>query len=234
MEFEITPPTQQSNPQIKPNKNKSSKGCLWLFIAVASIFFLSQFFGNDDKNEMVVKKEQKIDKFGRTEEEKEIISQAGENPDVNGLINSSYKLMRSQEYFVDTEIIRFTGLSKMVKGLDGEKRINKTRDSLIANKDAISKKQLVDYEKKAAKESIETRKAYGKILENSFLDNGLNIKVTVSGKSNQNIRLTYILFNDVYRRKFETQGYLQTINERGFKRITLSDGFDYEVYYTYD
>ena len=48
------------------------------------------------------------------------------------------------------------------------------------------------------------------------------------------IKLIYVLFNDVWFRKFETLGYFDQIHERGFTHIELSDGFDYGKGIKYD
>lgn len=71
------------------------------------------------------------------------------------------------------------------------------------------------------------RLKYGENLRDLLLDKGLDIKVRVFGKGNKKIRLTYILFNDVWFRKFETLGYFDMIHQNGFDHIELSDGYDY-------
>lgn len=174
------------------------------------------------------------DKYGLTAKEKEILSQVKNNTTLDSEIKESYKILKSQFYFIDTEIIRFTALSKKTKGTEYATKVEKTRDSLIKNQSLIAKKQLKESEAKTAAEESAARKTFEKDFENNLLDNGLNMKVAVSGKENRHIKITYILFNDVWRRKFETEGYLQQLNDRGFKKITLSDGYDYNIYFTYD
>ncbi len=142
-------------------------------------------------------------------------------------VKNAYMILKSQKYFVDTEIIRFTGLAKKTKGSEFAKRVEKTRDSLVKNKEAIGKTQIADLDKKQSVEESEMRLKYGEDLRNLLLDKSLDIKVKVFGKENKKIRLTYVLFNDVWFRKFETLGYFDMIHEKGFNHIELSDGYDY-------
>ncbi|WP_378103990.1 hypothetical protein [Chryseobacterium sp. sg2396] len=172
--------------------------------------------------------ENDIKRWGLTPTEYEILLQ--HEITVNTLadeVKNAYKILKSRKYFVDTEVIRFTGMAKKTKGSEFAKRIEKTRDSLIKNKEAIGKKQIADLYKKASLEESGMRLKYGEDLRNLLLDKSLDIKVMVFGKDNKKIRLTYILFNDVWFRKFETLGYFDMIHEKGFNHIELSDGYHY-------
>jgi hypothetical protein len=57
--------------------------------------------------------------------------------------------------------------------------------------------------------------------------------VKVYGKDNKTIKLTYILFNDVWTRKFETEDYLSQIRAQGFTKVYITDGYDYTRYWTF-
>lgn len=103
-----------------------------------------------------------------------------------------------------------------------EKQIQKSIDSL----DAVMNKNILE------NEAIE-RKEYETTLRNNFLDNNLNIRVKVSGKNNTKITLTYPLFNEVWFRKFETEGHFDKLAGKGFKKITLTDNYDYNQWITY-
>ncbi|MPT31367.1 MAG: hypothetical protein E2600_06815 [Chryseobacterium sp.] len=48
-------------------------------------------------------------------------------------VENAYYILKSEKYFVDNEIIRFTGLAKKTKGSKFEGKIENTRDSLIKN-----------------------------------------------------------------------------------------------------
>lgn len=74
------------------------------------------------------------------------------------------------------------------------------------------------------------RKNYQKELRNSFLDMGLDIDVLVTGKNNTQLILTFVLFSDVWFRKFETGGNFNSWHELGFNRIDLRDNYDYHRY----
>lgn len=73
-----------------------------------------------------------------------------------------------------------------------------------------------------------SRRVYETDLRNAFLDEGYDIKVEVSGDDNDILTLTFPLFNDVWDRKFETQGTYKSLQDMGFKRVFLSDGYDYQ------
>lgn len=103
-----------------------------------------------------------------------------------------------------------------------EKKILKSIDSL----DTVMNKNI---EANLASE----RKDYETTLKNSFLDNNLNIKVKVSGKDNTIITLTYPLFNEIWFRKFETQGHFDKLASKGFKKIILTDNYNYGQSMTY-
>lgn len=92
---------------------------------------------------------------------------------------------------------------------------------------ALTSKEIKEMEKKAAIVASESRKRYGDDLRNQFLDRNLNIKVLVSGTDNKKIKLTYVLFDEVWFRKFETEGFFDKLHNEGFTRIELSDGYKY-------
>ncbi|NPA08375.1 MAG: hypothetical protein GXO46_05260 [Chlorobi bacterium] len=222
-----------------------TSGLAMIFIAMLYINFFykteSEIAAEKERKEKSDKisaeklaRENDIKRLGLTSTEVEILLQH-EIP-VNNLadeVKNAYEILKSQKYFVDTEIIRFTGLAKKTKGSEFAKRIEKTKDSLIKNKDAIGKKQIADLDRKTSLEESKMRLKYGENLRNLLLDKGLDIKVTVFGKDNKKIRLTYILFNDVWFRKFETLDYFDMIHEKGFNHIELSDGYDYARWMQY-
>ncbi len=144
-------------------------------------------------------------------------------------VKNAYIILNSKKYFIDTEIIRFTGLLKKVKGTLFEKRVKKTKDSLIVNKEIIEENSRRENEAKKEKELAEKRKLFESEFRNSLLDRGLDIKVKVYGKDNKKIKLTYILFNDVWARKFDTEGYFDQLHSRGFNYVELTDGYDYKT-----
>lgn len=206
---------------------------LLFFVFTALLMFSCEKAASTDKPK--VTKKPAPDPYGLTVKEKEILAQK-ELPisSIGDEVKNAYFILKSDKYYVDTEIIRFTGLAKKTKDSKYEARINKTRDSLIKNEAKIAEKKIRDYEEKSAKEESDARKKYGEDFRNKLLDNGLNIKVSVYGKNNKKIKLTYVLFDEVWFRKFENEGYFSQIHDRGFTHIELTDGYNYGQYMKYE
>lgn len=118
--------------------------------------------------------------------------------------------------------VKLEGLLEKVKETAYEKQVLKSIDSL----DSVMNKNILE------NQAIE-RKEYETTLRNSFLDNNLNIKVKVSGSNNTKITLSYSLFNEVWFRKFETEGHFDKLAKKGFKKITLTDNYDYTQWMIY-
>lgn len=95
------------------------------------------------------------------------------------------------------------------------------------NDNAVSAKTETTKSEEKIVYTASTRKAYETTLHNSFLDNNLDIKVAVKGKNKDVLELKYALFNDVWLRKLETGGNLNQWHEMGFKKIVVTDGYDY-------
>jgi len=83
---------------------------------------------------------------------------------------------------------------------------------------------------KITERSKEMRVAKQIDIRNNFLDAGLDIKVTVKGKDKDHLYLEFALFNDVWFRRFETEGIFQQYHSMGFNKVTLTDGYDYNKY----
>lgn len=101
------------------------------------------------------------------------------------------------------------------------------RDSTLR---AIS--DQIQNENKAIREREESlnlaeREGFETTVRNKFLDMGLDIKVSVTGKKKDILTLKYALFSDVWLRKFEKEGIFDEWFKKGFKKITLTDGYDY-------
>jgi hypothetical protein len=96
------------------------------------------------------------------------------------------------------------------------------------------KKEWEKQEKQLALEKADSDKsvriASQQIIRNNFLDNGLDIQVSIRGKNKDHLHLKYALFGDVWFRKFETEGMFNQYHELGFKKVTLTDGYDYTKY----
>lgn len=100
---------------------------------------------------------------------------------------------------------------------------------LLSKKDSLY--ALVEKVKEEEhKSSSSIRKAYQEELRNTFLDNGFDIKVKISNVDYDEMTLEYALFNDVWFRKFETNGNFNKWFKMGFVKITLTDNNGYSKY----
>jgi hypothetical protein len=99
---------------------------------------------------------------------------------------------------------------------------------------AEAKKQAADAKKRreldAAAGAI-ARLAYGKALRQHYLDDNLDINVTVGGKNSDHITLEFALFNAVWANKFQKGDLLDEMKKLGFKRVDLTDNYNYHVYW---
>lgn len=75
----------------------------------------------------------------------------------------------------------------------------------------------------------ENRRAYAKVLRELFLDQGLDIEVRVTGSRAERLKLTYVLFNDVWSHRFNKDGLIDQWLGMGFEKIDLDDGYDYHI-----
>jgi len=73
--------------------------------------------------------------------------------------------------------------------------------------------------------------AYAESLEENFLDEGLDIYVSVHGPENTTLRLKWVLASRVTAHQLRTQDNFLTWRSLGFKRVELRDGYDYSVYW---
>lgn len=122
---------------------------------------------------------------------------------------------------------------------DGEyKRLDAqlTRRETVAREkaEAESKIRAAKEAKERAKTAALARAAYGEVLRTRFLDKNLDIKVSVTGAKKDRITLKFILFNDVWSHRIQQDGLLRELRDIGFKRVTLTDGYDYTVYWDFD
>lgn len=84
------------------------------------------------------------------------------------------------------------------------------------------------------KEKSQNRKELETILRNAFLDDGQDIKVKVSGKNNTIITLSYCLYNAVWTRDYEKNGIISSFEKKGFKKLIMTDDYDYKVSFNFD
>lgn len=110
-----------------------------------------------------------------------------------------------------------------------------TRSETVAREKA--EKEAKAKAAKDAKEREKTaalaREVYGEALRRRFLDRNLDIKVSVTGTKKDRITLKFILFNDVWSHRIQQDGLLRELRDIGFKKVTLTDGYDYTVYWDF-
>lgn len=242
---EENPNAEDDLKTIKEKRDKKTKeqmnGCFIVFGVLLGIFLLFWFFGKS-------KEETNSDEYNINDslstnnyydnmieaQKKDSIAVLNQRiisvKNADDEVKNAYLILKSGKYFIDTEILRFKGLSEKFKNTKYKSKLEKTRDSLIKNEEKIAAQSLIEAENEAAKE----RKKYGEDFRNQLLDSGRDIKVKVYGKNNTTIELTYVLFNDVYFRQFETNGYFEKLHDKGFNKIILTDGFDYNKYAEYE
>lgn len=75
------------------------------------------------------------------------------------------------------------------------------------------------------------RQEYGKRLRQKYLDENLDINVRVSGKNSDHITLEFALFNAVWANKVQKGELLDEMRKLGFKRMDMTDNYDYHVYW---
>ena len=108
----------------------------------------------------------------------------------------------------------------------------------VVREDKILKKEEERENEKATiqaeKESSIIRKNYAVLARNRFLDGAYNIQVIVYGKNNTIIKFTYALFDDVWAHKLKNSPLLSEIRDLGFRRLELSDGYNYGISWTFN
>ena len=91
-----------------------------------------------------------------------------------------------------------------------------------------ARKETADQAKADALERV----AYAVILRNRFLDLGADVKVSVSGAKRDHITLRWIMFNDVWTHRIrKPDGIAMDMVKLGFRRVDITDGYDYHVYF---
>lgn len=83
-------------------------------------------------------------------------------------------------------------------------------------------------DKEKLQEESNNRMLFAWTLRNRFLDQGLDIEVSVRGKDNSVLVLKYALFSDVWARKIETEWLLDQWCLMWFEGISLRDWWDYK------
>jgi hypothetical protein len=111
--------------------------------------------------------------------------------------------------------------------------INQLIDTTVARAVKAARARQRDEDAKRLRSAASARKAYGDLLRNRFLDQGMDIKVLVTGDHSDRIALRWALFNDVWTHRMQKpEGLIPEMNALGFKRVDVTDGYDYHMYWT--
>jgi hypothetical protein len=134
---------------------------------------------------------------------------------------------------------RVFGIARVTERGDGPEFVRfddqLTRREATARKNAEAEqkvKQAKDAKERAALEAT-LREAYGAGLRKRFLDRNLDIKVVVTGSKKDRITLKFVLFNDVWSHRMQEDGLLQEMKDLGFRKVTMTDDYDYTVYWDF-
>lgn len=103
----------------------------------------------------------------------------------------------------------------VVKGFYGESKIQEER-SLSSRADSL-----------ITKVSQQQRALYASTVEEIFVKNGMDVKVTASGAKKDQLRLKYVLMSQPLVYKFQNEMKLNDqARTLGFKKLIYSDGYD--------
>lgn len=69
------------------------------------------------------------------------------------------------------------------------------------------------------------RKVYAESLREHFLDQNLDIEVSVKDKGNKTLKLEFVLFNDVWVHNFKKGTLITEIQTQGFTKVIFYDGW---------
>ncbi len=96
----------------------------------------------------------------------------------------------------------------------------------------LSKAEIRALAKKAKTEAAEkqregegNRLRYAATIQSNFYDNGLNITVRTSGPDATVLRLTFVLFDEVFIHNFEKGPTFDEAKKLGFRKAILYDGY---------
>jgi hypothetical protein len=112
-------------------------------------------------------------------------------------------------------------------------KLMKNRRAKYEKENAESKRKLALENEKRFLDGEEKRIQFSRNIQERYYDEELNIKVLVAGKHSENITLKFILINDVWVHHFQKGNMLTQLKEMGFRKITLTDGFDFTVYWDF-
>jgi hypothetical protein len=74
---------------------------------------------------------------------------------------------------------------------------------------------------------IATREVFARQLEKNYLDQGLDVYVSLHGQDNTTLKLKFVLFSRPLVHKFTNDaGAMAALRKAGFKKVILTDGYN--------
>jgi N-acetylglucosamine kinase-like BadF-type ATPase len=147
------------------------------------------------------------------------------NKDWTSATIASNGLSTRLEPLRESELSKSPDLTEITSRLEAQKKLIDRHDAAVR---AEKRKQDEAAEAILTKAS---RQAYAKVLREKFLDMRMDVEVSVSGKNSERLYLKYALFNAVWAHDFEKGDLISGFRKLGFKRVDLTDGWQYHVYY---
>lgn len=99
--------------------------------------------------------------------------------------------------------------------------------TLLARLDEIDKKSVAAGAAMEEKARVEHRKEFAAKLEQIYIDKRLDTDVTVSGPKNTVLEIKWVLANKVTANDLSRSDVLDTAQKLGFKKVILTDGYDW-------
>ena len=100
-------------------------------------------------------------------------------------------------------------------------------------KRAAAKEAARRSEKKKQRDALKNspqaaqRRAFARVMETRFLDAGINCDVTTVGDADDELRIKWVLASKVTAHQINKSDLVSTARSLGFKRIRLTDGYDF-------
>jgi hypothetical protein len=148
----------------------------------------------------------------------------------NNLIKKYFSNSKLNEEFIK---ILYDNRAKRNKYIAEELALQRKKE--MEEQEAIRQAEI---EKKKREKIVELqnaalRKQYEIQLREKYLDQGVNIKVHVYGRNNTIIKLSYPLFNEVWAHKLQKGTLIDEIKNLGFRKLEMTDGNNYNVYWDF-
>jgi hypothetical protein len=99
------------------------------------------------------------------------------------------------------------------------------------DREEFARRQNED-QKRDAQKKEDFRREYARKLRSQFLDDGMDVTVSVSGKHATRLTLKYTFFGAAWTHNYiQKDNVLEVLAAMGFRRVDIEDGYDYHVYF---